>query len=274
MLGTKWMMVCSDVDADEDPDACIEDEDWVPTTASGKQKSPNVIRGEIRRFIGTGELTQTSWLKSIGINNNSFGRFMTGKYKDQWSACSNGTYWSAARDLEKRRRRTKREAKSGSSKKKRKAGDSGSGESSSSSSSVGSGSSKKSKKQAAQELLDSIVAVPYDLVCDGPVFDDCDSVRRKINKFMRDSGATQAAFCRALGQGEACQTAQLNTFLRRKGAGDGAASKVYRLAYHFFEQKRILDCKPQRMHAQRYGAKGKSLRHDNGMRWTFVGDAQ
>lgn len=32
----------------------------------------------------------------IGVNANSYGRFMTGKYKDQWSATQNGTYHAAA----------------------------------------------------------------------------------------------------------------------------------------------------------------------------------
>ena len=54
--------------------------DWYPRTASGKQKTPGQIRGAIRKFLSEKTITQTEWLKQIGVNNNSFGRFMRGSY--------------------------------------------------------------------------------------------------------------------------------------------------------------------------------------------------
>jgi hypothetical protein len=85
-----------------------EQEDFVPRTSSGKQKSPNVIRNELQRYIDASSETQTAIVDSMGINNNSFRNFMNPKtYKDQWSATQNGTYWAAARLLE----RAKHEAK-------------------------------------------------------------------------------------------------------------------------------------------------------------------
>ena len=40
-------------------------DDWVPRTASGSQKSCNVIRGEITRFLARGTMTQTAFLQKI-----------------------------------------------------------------------------------------------------------------------------------------------------------------------------------------------------------------
>lgn len=66
--------------------------DWVPTTKSGKQKSPNVIRSEFQKYIDSVNETQTAIIGKLGINNNSFRKFMNPKtYKDQWSATQNGT---------------------------------------------------------------------------------------------------------------------------------------------------------------------------------------
>ena len=57
--------------------------------------SPAVLRNQIRKFLeGTG-VTQASFLAVIGVNANSFGKFMGGAYKDKWSATMNGTYSGA-----------------------------------------------------------------------------------------------------------------------------------------------------------------------------------
>ena len=42
--------------------------------------------------------------RKMGVNNNTFRRFMDPKtYKDQWSGLQNGTYWAGARLLEEAR---------------------------------------------------------------------------------------------------------------------------------------------------------------------------
>jgi hypothetical protein len=102
-----------------------EREGWVPTTASGKQKSPNVIRGELQRFIDASPLTQTAIIEKMGVNNNTFRRFMDPKtYKNQWSAVNNGTYWAAARLLAEdkwEKQQAKKKGGGGGAAKKRKA---------------------------------------------------------------------------------------------------------------------------------------------------------
>ncbi|EON99865.1 hypothetical protein UCRPA7_4719 [Phaeoacremonium minimum UCRPA7] len=81
------------------------------------------------------------------------------------------------------------------------------------------------------------------------VFDTCDTVRRKIRAFLRNSGITQAAFLRALAQtfsdGRKLQGAQLNRFLSLSGPTAGNTSGIFYAAYVFFEKVRIRDGKPK-----------------------------
>ena len=49
---------------------------FVCSGKQGNQKNCNVIRGEIGRFLAKGTMTQTAFLKEIGCNSNSYGRFM------------------------------------------------------------------------------------------------------------------------------------------------------------------------------------------------------
>ena len=63
---------------------------------AGVSVAPKTLRGKIRNFLETYNVTATSFQKVISVNSNSYGKFMTGHYKNQWSATSNGTYMSAA----------------------------------------------------------------------------------------------------------------------------------------------------------------------------------
>jgi hypothetical protein len=205
--------------------------------------------------------TQTAWLKEIGVNNNSFGRFMSGSYKDQWAACQNGTYWSAAKFLACEAIQKKiRECEEKSSGGKRKAA----GEAVQQDS--------KKKKGASLALLEKITSVS--LPERVPVYDDCDQIRRKINHFLSNSGVTQAAFLRAIG----AASNSLASFRKLKGKGSGAANCVYHGAYRFFEQQRLAENNKKktakRVEAEkRWGGDGYPLRHDDGRRWvcTAVG---
>jgi hypothetical protein len=70
-----------------------EEEGFVPRTSSGKQKSPNMIRSELQRYIDASSETKSAIVDRTGVNYNSFSKFMNPKnYKDQWSATQNGTY--------------------------------------------------------------------------------------------------------------------------------------------------------------------------------------
>lgn len=61
----------------------------------GQRLSPQALRTKIRNFLETYNVTASSFQKVIGVSANSYGQFMTGKYKDPWAATQNGTYWRA-----------------------------------------------------------------------------------------------------------------------------------------------------------------------------------
>mmetsp|Transcript_64260 Transcript_64260/g.177803 ORF Transcript_64260/g.177803 Transcript_64260/m.177803 type:complete len:307 (+) Transcript_64260:285-1205(+) len=251
----------------------FDDGMWVPKTSGGKQVSPNSMRTKIRKFLAEKTMTQTAWLAQIHVNNNSFGRFMNGSYKNQWSACDNGTYWAAAKffarqDIQKQIDALNAPKASAGS--KRALGDMSNSSVDASSSSSSSGPSKKAKKDAAVALCAAIVAV--ELPEKVPVFAHCDDIRKAINKFLIDTGVNQTQFLRSID----CAANSFGSFMKLKGKGGGAANKVYHNAYRFLEQYRILEGKPKsakRTEAEaRWGPHGYHLRHDDGKRWGLPGD--
>lgn len=150
-----------DYDDDEMP---WEREDFIPRTASGKQKSPNQIRGELQRYIDNASETQTAIIGQLGVNSNSFRKFMNPKtYKDQWSAVQNGTYWAAARFLAQK----KHESKTSGKKRKADAGDG----------SVAKKSASTSRTEA-ELLMYRINAV--ELPENAPVYDSCPELVKKV----------------------------------------------------------------------------------------------
>jgi hypothetical protein len=97
----------ADTASDEDGENTMpywEEHGWVPRMPSGKQRSPNQIRGELQRYIENSSRTKTAIIERLGVNSNSFRKYMNPKtYKYQWSAIQNGTYWAAAKFLEAER---------------------------------------------------------------------------------------------------------------------------------------------------------------------------
>ena len=92
------------VDEDDEETMPWEKEGWVPRMPNGQPKSASVIREELQRYIDSSYKSQTYIINNeLLVNNNSFRKFMNPKsYKNQWSATQNGTYWAAARLLERR----------------------------------------------------------------------------------------------------------------------------------------------------------------------------
>ena len=213
---------------DDDEGAYWEDSDWIPVLKSGKQRSPNMIRNELQRYLDkTAGLTQTALCRELGVNGNSFSKFMNPKtYKDPWSACQNGTYWAAARFLEAQRNKPKATS---SGKRKAAPGDSA-------------GPAKKSKAQAKSEavdLMNRIVAVQGP-VSDRVVYDSCPELIKKCKEFLAMDGVTKAGFCRtALG---GINANSLGPFLMSKKQ-DKAGCIAYPRAWVFFEKKRLMEGK-------------------------------
>mmetsp|Transcript_20967 Transcript_20967/g.67644 ORF Transcript_20967/g.67644 Transcript_20967/m.67644 type:complete len:232 (-) Transcript_20967:176-871(-) len=50
----------------------------------------------INKLLESTDIKIGEFQKMIGVNANSWGKFMHGKYKDPWSATQNGTYFAAA----------------------------------------------------------------------------------------------------------------------------------------------------------------------------------
>ena len=100
-------------------------------------------------------------------------------------------------------------------------------------------SGKKLKREEAADMLAKIVAM--NLPAQVPVYDNCDEIRCKIDRFLLQSGAAKAGFLRAIG----CNADGLIRFRKMEGKGAGASNKVYHNAYRFFEQQRLLDKQPK-----------------------------
>lgn len=250
-----------DEDGDDEPKPW-EEEGWVPRTKAGKQKSPNVIRGELQRYIdkckADGTMTQTKIIKKMGVNNNTFRRFMDPKtYKDQWSGLQNGTYWAGARLLEEARHEEEKARKAGGSSAKRKAAATGEAPT-----------SKKSKKDQATELIERINAVEG-VSDDSPIFDTCPVVAANIKVFLQRDGITKAILLKALGD---INSNSLNRFLTGKQQ-DQCGNVTYKRAYVFFEKLRIMEGKPKsskRLSSEAENPRGFSTEKARSHVWVFA----
>ena len=178
-----------------DPEMPWEAEGFVPLTRTGKQKSPNVIRGELQRYMDHAKqhegITQTFVIEEqLQVSSNSFYRFMNPKsYKDPWSACENGTYWAAAAFLERRKFEQALEKKLNPNKKKRPLGD----VSNHASASANANTNKKSKSQVKAEMSAYMQKVAdYDkFEFDGRVYDSCPELVKKIKAFLQRDGVVK-----------------------------------------------------------------------------------
>lgn len=88
---------------DEDEPMPWEQDDFIPVTSSGRQRSPNNIRNQLRKYMDASFETETAIIERMGVSYDDFRGFMNPPkeyIKDQWSAVGNSTYWAAARLLE------------------------------------------------------------------------------------------------------------------------------------------------------------------------------
>lgn len=125
----------------------------------------------------------------------------------------------------------------------------------------------KRKSAAAQleeyELYDEITSVPVPV--NTPVYDNCDILRAKIERFAQHSFVTISRWAAVLN----LKTSSLTSFRRLHGKGAGAGNSVYQPVYRFFEQMRIFleeGKTRKRIQAEQNFPNGYPLRHDNGRR--------
>ena len=255
-----------------------EEDGWFPRTASGKQKSPNVIRGELQRYIDSSPLTQTAIIQKMGVNNNSFRRFMDPKtYKDQWSACQNGTYWAAARllaedkwdkDQEKKASKGKKKAATTTGTGKRKAD----GEENAGNATAAAAASADAKPAAKRTKADAVALMARINATQGAhtsiVYDSCPELVKKVKDFLDEPGVTKSDFCTALG---GINSNSLRTFLMGKKQ-DQCGNVTYPRAYAFFEKKRIMEGKKKTARRVKNEAEkptGFSLEKERAGKWVF-----
>jgi len=106
-------------------------------------------------------------------------------------------------------------------------------------------------KDAAADLLDVSSIIQCDPDEEPPIYDTCDSIRRKICALLARDGITQATFLRAIvatahreSSTKKIQAASLYSFMKQKGPLAGNTSSVDHAAYVFFEKLRIKQGKP------------------------------
>jgi hypothetical protein len=143
------------------------DENYVPRMPSGKQKTPNMIRNQLQNHIDTTGCTQQSVIDALGVNNNTFRKFMNPKtYKNPMSAMNNGTYWAGGRFLDQQaliKKPNKTDTK------KRKSSDGAAGPSSA---------DKKTAKMQVELLMETIGVTGHgDTVA---IYDTCPQVIAKV----------------------------------------------------------------------------------------------
>ncbi|RHY57824.1 hypothetical protein DYB26_005350 [Aphanomyces astaci] len=219
------------------------------------------IRSKIQKFLATKTMTQTAFLKTIGANSNSFGRFM--KLKGADGGSQNSTYWGSLRFFDRLDKKTKKEkaaAKASGAKAKtavkRKAADNDDDE------------TPAAKKKKFLARLEQIEAV--ELAENIKVFDDCDVVRDNIQAFLLTKVMAQTAFSAHLN----VSVAALRKFLACKGKREGVGI-VYKAAYRFFEKTRLLDNAPKtnkRKKVETDRPQGYSLERDPTHFWVHASE--
>ena len=240
-----------------------EEDGWVPCSKTGKQHTPNMIRNQLQRYIDECKAnrtsTQTEIISKMGVNNNSFRRFMNPKtYKSAWSATENSTYWEGAKLLERVKYEKEQAKKAKKKSVKRKAIDEPSstaeakktkGDTSSpvapkptpTATTNAAESVKKTKAQLKQELMELVqrISAVVSVKHQDPVYDTCPQVVAKTKLFLQREGMTKALLLTALGD---INSNSMNRFLSGKKQ-DQCGNVSYKEAYIFFEKLRVLEGK-------------------------------
>jgi len=165
-----------------------------------KNVSCDTIRKKINMFLATKEMTLTAFLERIGgVNSNSYGRFM--KLKGSHSGRDNGTYLGAAEFFAKRdeenkiaKKALKAAGKVDKTLSKRKMSSVDDGEDN-----VGAKKVCSHEEVLPSSAVDVAEIVEESCVHTGPVFDDCDEVRRKIAVCIQSPSMNQSKFSKLIG---------------------------------------------------------------------------
>jgi len=64
-------------------------------TRGARPTNPTTLRKKMQKFLAEFDVAVTSFQTLLGVNSNSYGKFMAGNYKDKWRAMDNSTYAAA-----------------------------------------------------------------------------------------------------------------------------------------------------------------------------------
>lgn len=209
--------------------------------------SCNQIRGKLRKYIENGGAKTTELQRTLGVNSNSWGRFM--RYTGSMQGCDNGLYDQATRfflDMEKRGEKMPRAKPAAPAAGKENAPPAGS-VAAVLTAAAEAGKASKGKAKAPKATTATVdvsdVKLPGEEDDSVPIHDSCDAVRKKIQAHLKLPGVTRAAFLRDLGaqfsEKVNIQSKQLNDFLAKRGPLAGNTSRVYYAGYVFFEKRRV-----------------------------------
>ena len=174
-------------------------------------RSCNDVRKLINRLIDSRECTKTSICDQIGVSRTSFYAFMG--QDGTWNGRKTDTFPLALHYFQQRERDGVPMPRKYSPRK---------------------------RKPTAADLI-VLEGQDEDKV---PVFDTCNTIRRKINAYMRRDGVTQRTFLPEL-SAQFCKTPTVITsshfakFRLGKGPNIGNANPVFYAAYVFFEKARV-----------------------------------
>jgi len=108
------------------------------------------------------------------------------------------------------------------------------------------------KAKAADKNDVSTITLPGEHNCTVPIYDTCDDIRTKINRYLATAGPSKAGFVRTVNAATSTTSAfrpasvvNLTTFLKGKGPVKGCESPIFYAAYVYFEKIRIKEGKPK-----------------------------
>ena len=137
----------------------------VPTKVNKPKWNCDSIRLKCQKFLGQKTMTQTAWLKQIGVTPNSFNSFM--KQKGEWKGEGSNTFHAATTFFKQYEKEEKAKAKAKSKEVK-----------------ATEANNKKEKKAQGEELIKKIFDTQLPTVNGTvPVYDDCNDVRKKITEW-------------------------------------------------------------------------------------------
>ncbi|KAL4881689.1 hypothetical protein BJY04DRAFT_56378 [Aspergillus karnatakaensis] len=183
------------------------------------------IRSKINLFIKSGEMKVGEFQRALNVTSRGYTTFMKQMGRDKGSGSD--TYHAAHRFFMKRELL--------GIKNKRKP----------------TGTTKKAKADNEAKYDVSGITLEGEDKVAVEVYETCDTIRKMIRKFMKESGMTQAAFCREIsktfpvGLDKCLQGRSLTSFLAKSGPAQGNSSEIFYAAYVFFEKLRVRDGKPK-----------------------------